>query len=333
VMVVETELMLLGGNTSSCPTVPASFLATSYNKAAYLSTVLESVWREAQLVGGEVILVDDGSTDGSDLICKAFAEAHPEIVFWRQENRGIFSTVNAIAAKARGRWVRFCDSDDPLIPGSTLRLIEAAEKTGAGVAHGQGIAYGPDPLIEDSLALPSSASGTVTLHPDGLMYLIREMDFTPSMTVCRTDALKEALPLPNDLVSCQDLALWLPIVSRLPIVSIDEPVCFNLKGVANQLSGNYALTIQQTIRITQRNGDLLSSHHKRAAMLKAVNRTRRWLRKARPDLNSIGAQIRLLAVDIRARLGLIDFKKTLGTIAEYYEHDLRPILEQRARPF
>jgi hypothetical protein len=214
-----------------------------------------------------------------------------------------------------------------------LRLIEAAEKTGAGVAHGQGIAYGPDPLSEDSLSLSLAPSRTVTRHPDGLMYLIREMDFTPSMTVCRTDALTQALPLPDDLVSCQDLALWLPIASRFPIVSIDEPVCYNLKGVSNQLSGNYALTIQQTIRITQRHGDLLSLRHKRAAMLKAVNRTRRWLRKARPDRNSVGAQVRLLAVDIRARLGLVDFKKTLGTIAEYYEHDLQPILERRARPF
>jgi glycosyltransferase involved in cell wall biosynthesis len=318
---------------SPAPACSASFLVTSYNKAAYLPAVLDSVQREAQPLGGEVILVDDGSTDGSDLICKAFADQHPEIVYWRQENRGIFPTINAIATKARGRWVRFCDSDDPLIPGSTLRLIEIAERAGAGLAHGRGIVYGPDPLSEDCLSLRPSPSPTVERHLDGLMYLIRGMDFTPSMAVCRADALKDALPLPDDLISCQDLALWLPIARRLPIVSIEEPVCFNLKGVSNQLSQNYALTIQQTIRITQRNGDLLSPRHKRAAILKAASRTRRWLRKVHPDRNSIAAQLRLLAVDLLARLRLIDFKQTLGKIAEHYEHDLQPLLERRAKPF
>jgi glycosyltransferase involved in cell wall biosynthesis len=87
---------------------------------------LESVWQEAAALEAEIILVDDGSSDGSTQICERFANDHPEILFWRQDNRGIFPTVNLIALKAQGRWVRFCDSDDPLILGSTRRLIDAA---------------------------------------------------------------------------------------------------------------------------------------------------------------------------------------------------------------
>lgn len=313
--------------------VPTSFLVTSYNKAAYLPSVLDSVWREAQEVGGEVILVDDGSTDGSERICAAFAATHPEVVYWRQENRGIYQTINSIAAKARGQWIRFCDSDDPLISGSTRRLIDMANETGAGVAYGRAIAYGPEPLAWDRLSLRVSPPSTPNIHPDGLMYLIRGMNFTPSMTVCRADALMKALPLPVDLVSCQDLALWFPIVSRLPLAWIDEPVCFNLKGASNQLSANNALTLQQTIRITQRNAGFLSVRHKRAAMLKAANRTRRWLRNMRPEQNSLSAQMWLFAVNARARFGLIDFNSTLEKIANYYEHELEPILRRQARPF
>jgi len=285
---------------SCASAIPMSFLITSYNKVAYLPAVLGSVWCEAQAVGGEVILVDDGSSDGSELICAAFAELHPEILYWRQEeNRGIYPTVNSIAAKAKGQWIRFCDSDDPLISGSTRRLIGIAEKTGAGVAYGRAIIYGPEPLPRERLSLHISAPSETNVHQDGVMYLIRGMNFTPSMAVCRTDALMQVLPLPVDLVSCQDLALWLPIVSRLPLAWTDEPVCFNLKGVSNQLTANNALTLQQTIRITQRNADLLSPRHKRAALIKAANRTRRWLRKMRPDLNSFGLQMWLVGVSAR----------------------------------
>jgi glycosyltransferase involved in cell wall biosynthesis len=332
-MSTSAEAACHARTASSAPAVPVSFLVTSYNKAAYLPTVLDSVWREAQAVGGEVVLVDDGSSDGSERICAAFAKMHPEIDYWRQENCGIYQTVNRIAAKARGQWVRFCDSDDPLISGSTRRLIDIATETGAGLAYGRAIAYGPAPLAGERLSLRIASPSVTNIHPDGLMYLIRGMNFTPSMAVCRTDALMGALPLPVDLVSCQDLALWFPVVSRLPLAWVDEPVCFNLQGAPNQLSANNALTLQQTIRITQRHAGLLSARHKRAALLKAANRTRRWLRKMRPDRNSLGVQIWLGGINARARFGLIDFNATLEQIANCYEHELEPILKRQARPF
>jgi hypothetical protein len=317
----------------SASAVPVSFLVTSYNKAAYLPAVLDSVWCESEAVGGEIILVDDGSTDGSDRICAAFGELHPQVRYWRQDNRGIYQTINVIALKAQGRWIRFCDSDDPLISGSTLRLMSIAESTGAGIVYGRAITYGPDPLSRERLSQPIARNSAANVHADAVMYLIRGMNFTPSMALCRGDALKAALPLPADLVSCQDLAWCFPIVSRMPLAWIDEPVCFNLQGAPNQLSANHALTLQQTIRITQRNASLLSERHKRAAILKAVNRTRRWMRKRAPGRNSLGTQMWLLGANARARLGLMDFQTTLDKIANFYEHELEPILQKRARPF
>lgn len=311
-----------------------SFLVTSYNKAAYLPAVLESVAEEAASTDGEIILVDDGSTDGSDRICQAFANSHPRVHYWRQDNLGIYPTMNLIAAKARAEWVRFCDSDDPLIPGSTGCLLKAAKETRAGVVYGGAIPYGPEPLAE-SRGRPRVPLGEIPvhIHPDGLMYLIRGMNFTPSMALYRRKAFEGALPLPTDLISCQDLALLFPVVKNAPLAQIETPVCFNLKGAPNQLSANHALTLQQTISITRRNADLLSPAHKRAALLKAANRTRRWLRCSQPERNSIRMQIRLIGVALKAKLGLADFASTLDAIANTYEPALRPLLERRAKPF
>ena len=309
-----------------------SFLVTSYNKAAYLPAVLDSVLSEARSVGGEIILVDDGSTDGSDRICAAFAETNPAVEYWPQANHGIYATMNIIGPKARADWVRFCDSDDPLIAGSTARLMQAAAETGAGVVFGRGIAYGPEPL-SDGIPAPVFERAPARLYPDGVMYLIRAMNFTPSMALYRRAGLNGALPLPTDLVSCQDLALLFPVLRRVRLASIDEPVCFSLQGAPNRLSANHALTLQQIMRITQRNAQLLSPAHKRAALLKSSNRTRRWLRKSRPEHNSLAQQARLLGIAAGARLGLVDFSRTLEKIAGVYEQELQPILGRSARPF
>jgi hypothetical protein len=319
------------GSPNAFPFV--SFLVTSYNKSKYLPAVLASVWHEAQAVGGEIILIDDGSIDGSDQICSDFVNKHPSVQYTRQENCGIYQTVNDMAAKARGRWVRFCDSDDPLIHGSTRRLIDVAEQAAAGVAYGRGIPYGPSPVSGEHAGIPIVRNGETTVHADGVMHLIREMNFTPSMTIYSREVLANALPLPVHLISCQDLALLFPVASHTSLARVNQPVCFYLQGAPNQLSANHALTLQQTIRITQHYRKQLSFRHKRAALLKAANRTRRWLRKVRPERNSIGQQIWLLGIAVRAKLGLLNFNATIDKIAKIYERDLQPILERRAKPF
>jgi hypothetical protein len=313
-----------------------SFLVTSYNKASYLPSVLASVAREADRTGGEIIIVDDGSTDGSDLICAEFAERRAGVLYWRQANRGIYATINIIAARAQGEWIRFCDSDDPLIPGSTACLINAAEKTGAGVAYGKPIHYGPAPVAAQAPAEQYDyRRASCHVHPDGLMHLIRGMNFTPSMSVYRRESLQKALPLPEArLVSCQDLALLFPAVSDRPLVAVDAPVCHYLSGAANQLSANAILTLQQTMRITQHHARFLSPAHKRAALLKAINRTRRVM-KRRAGLRpaNIVVQVWLLLAAARTKLGLSDFDRTLDAVATIHERDLQPLLSRSTNPF
>lgn len=316
----------------TCPRV--SFIVTSYNKAAYLPAVLASVWGEAQDVGGEVLLIDDGSTDGSEAICAAFAAAHPAVMYTRQNNMGIYRTLNRHAPRARGTWVRFCDSDDPLIPGSTRRLIDVAEHHGAAVAYGTAIRYGPEPLLPSQVnAARDDAVPASGCHPDGIMHLIRELTFTPSRSIYRRAGLAEALPVPEHLVSCQDFALLFPVLARGVLAWMDQPACYYLSGAPNQLSANDTLTRQQTIRITQHYAPLLARPHRRAAVLKAAQRTRRWLRKARPERNSLLTQIWLLGVVLRAKLGLFDLCEDLEAIGRFYEDELRDILCGRARPY
>ena len=60
----------------------------------------------------EVLLVNDGSTDGSNALCEQFAKEDRRIIYIRKQNGGVSSARNAGLIKARGEWIAFVDADD-----------------------------------------------------------------------------------------------------------------------------------------------------------------------------------------------------------------------------
>ncbi len=88
-----------------------SFIIPVYNVENYLQKCVESVLK--QNCDKEIILVDDGSTDGSGKICDDYAEKYPEsITVLHKGNGGLSSARNAGLEKASGDLTMFVDSDD-----------------------------------------------------------------------------------------------------------------------------------------------------------------------------------------------------------------------------
>lgn len=114
-----------------------SYLVSSYNKSEYLNSVLESVASELKQTGGDVLIVDDGSTDGSWATIEAFIKCDPRITARRQENRGIFNVTNQLIKAGAEKWMRIIDCDDPPILGSTALLVEIAERENADYVLGR----------------------------------------------------------------------------------------------------------------------------------------------------------------------------------------------------
>ena len=88
-----------------------SVVVPVYNRERFLRETLESV-SALDYEPFEVIVVDDGSTDGSAAIARSF----PEVRYLRQENRGPGAARNAGIDVARGEFVAFVDSDDVVLP-------------------------------------------------------------------------------------------------------------------------------------------------------------------------------------------------------------------------
>lgn len=88
-----------------------SVVVPVYNVEQYLIECLESIIHQ-NTEGIEVIIVDDGSTDGSGQICKAYEAAYSAIKYIRQENAGLGAARNVGFLHAQGEYVIFLDSDD-----------------------------------------------------------------------------------------------------------------------------------------------------------------------------------------------------------------------------
>ena len=84
-------------------------------------------WREI-----EVLLVNDGSTDGSRAICREYCERDQRFHLIDQErNSGVADSRNRAIAAATGKYLQFADSDDWLRSDATERMAEAAEQSGS----------------------------------------------------------------------------------------------------------------------------------------------------------------------------------------------------------
>lgn len=98
-----------------------SIIVPIYNVETYLARCLDSVL--GQSFGDfEIILMNDGSTDGSEKICKDYAARDARIHLVSQKNQGLSMARNNSLPLAQGKYIVFLDSDDSIHP----QLLEAA---------------------------------------------------------------------------------------------------------------------------------------------------------------------------------------------------------------
>lgn len=95
----------------------------AYNAAAHLERAVSSALMQLEC---RVILVDDGSTDGTASLCEELSQ-HPRVQVLHQRNRGVSAARNAGMAVATAEWLLFLDADDELIPGSVGKLLAMAQ--------------------------------------------------------------------------------------------------------------------------------------------------------------------------------------------------------------
>lgn len=115
------------GEPSTADATPlVSVVVPCYNAARFLDEALASVFAQG-IDDLEVVLVDDGSTDGSAEIARRHG---PRVRVHAQANAGIAAARNAGVARARGDWLAFLDADDVWTEGSLAARLAALAQPG-----------------------------------------------------------------------------------------------------------------------------------------------------------------------------------------------------------
>lgn len=101
-----------------------SVIIPIYNAEKTLARCLDSILRQP-FSDYELLLINDGSGDGSGEICAAYARSYPQVRYFPKENGGVSSARNLGLEQARGEYILFVDSDD-YVADNYFAVIDAA---------------------------------------------------------------------------------------------------------------------------------------------------------------------------------------------------------------
>ena len=152
-----------------------SVIVPVYNVARYLHTCVASIQRQT-LEELEIILVDDGSTDGSGGICDELAACDRRIRVLHKPNGGLSDARNAGFAEAGGEYVTFVDSDDWVSADLAATLLEEARRARADVVVCDLLAV----AREDSPFPPRRGGAAAFTGPEAMERMLYQRPFETS---------------------------------------------------------------------------------------------------------------------------------------------------------
>ncbi len=200
-----------------------SIIITTYNRRAFLEEALASVMSQ-DFTDREIIVVDDGSTDGSGEAVRGL----PVRYEWK-ENGGVSSARNRGIGLAQGDFFAFLDVDDLWKRNKLSVQMKAMAEQGA---H---ICYTDEVWLKDGRRLNQ---GKRHRKYSGFIYerCLPLCIISPSSVVVARKVFDDVGLFDESLLVCEDYDMWLRICNRYPVLFIPRPLIVKRGGHPDQLS-------------------------------------------------------------------------------------------------
>lgn len=209
--------------------LPVSVVIPSYNRKALLGRALTSV-RAQSPPPEEVIVVDDGSTDGTEQWVRS---NFPTIRYVRQDHLGVSAARNRGIASATREWIALLDSDDEWLPGKLARQFEElARHPDARICHTEEIWIRRGVRV-NAMRKHAKEGGWIFRRCLPLCAMSPSSVLIHRSVFARVGLFDESLP------ACEDYDMWLRITARYPVLFVSEPQIIKHGGHEDQLSRHH----------------------------------------------------------------------------------------------
>ena len=209
--------------------IQVSIIIPAYNRKEKLLKALRSVFMQ-EGAAFEVIVVDDGSADGTrEMLEKNF----PSVQYFYQSNQGPAAARNRGIERARGRWIAFLDSDDEWLPGKLKAQFEFFEQN-------------PDYLIHQTEEIWIRNGRRVNPMKKHRKYggwifekCLPLCLISPSAVMMHRRLFEKLGLFDESLPACEDYDLWLRVSCRYPVGLTEKPYAVKYGGHADQRSHEF----------------------------------------------------------------------------------------------
>ena len=241
-----------------------SVIIPLYNKASEIERTLRSVLSQS-LPPREIIVVDDGSTDGSAEIVERLAT--PLVRLIRQQNSGVSAARNRAMREATGEWVALLDGDDVWCEDYLATVAQMIERWPACGAYGTGF------FIDDGERRVEAnfcqKEGIVDFFAESMTRYV----LIPSATTLRRDLALELGGFPEGMRMGEDQFLWTKIARVTDVAFMPKPKVIYSRAATNRSAAIYrpeqtAFSFEQLYEPERK--DLSNEYIARVALGKAL---------------------------------------------------------------
>jgi glycosyltransferase involved in cell wall biosynthesis len=209
-----------------------SVIIPTFNRASLLPRTLNSVWLQ-KLTDREIIVVDDGSTDGTPEYLQSLGD---RIQFVRHVNRGPGAARNAGAARARGDYLAFLDSDDVWFPWTLATFLTLIQQHRTPAILSASVLEFHD---EAELANVTTAPSNGDVFADYLAASQTGYYVGSGMAVLRRDEFLKSGGFVMRQINCEDHDLALRLGTVSGFVQVIEPPTLGWRRHSASATKNY----------------------------------------------------------------------------------------------
>lgn len=201
-----------------------SVIIPTWNRRDLVARAIDSVLAQTRPVE-EVIVVDDGSSDGtSEYLARRYGE---RITCVRQDNAGVSAARNRGLALARGRYLALLDSDDEWLPDKTARQVRYLEDNPEiGMVLCNVLRVSPDGSLIDVF----DRRKQIPIDGPALGSVLGDPALAPVSLLMRREVYEDVGGFDEGLRTAEDLDFHLRIAARWPIGVVAEPLARALRG-------------------------------------------------------------------------------------------------------